>query len=96
MRRLANQLAQAGDDVELLATAEPGDTAAATGADRARIAIFPRVTPRWAARSPALRQHLQAVSFDCVHHHSLWLRTLGYATDATRRKERPLVISPRA
>lgn len=95
VRRLANQLAAAGDEVELLATAEPGDTAAATSVDRAKISIFPRVTPRAIARSPALRRHLQAGAYDCVHHHSLWLRTLGYAADAAQAGGRPLVISPR-
>jgi glycosyltransferase involved in cell wall biosynthesis len=95
VRALANHLAQAGDTVELLATQEPGDTAAPTAGDRATIRLFPRVFPRAISRSPELRDHLLHSAFDCVHHHSLWLRPLAYAAEAARRHERPLVISPR-
>jgi glycosyltransferase involved in cell wall biosynthesis len=95
VRALANHLALAGDDVELLATAEPGDTAAAGPADRAAIRIFPRIAPRALSRSPALRRHLLAAPFDCVHAHSLWLLPLRYAAEAARLRGVPLVISPR-
>lgn len=95
VRALSNSLAQAGDYVELLATAEPGDVAAPGPGDRAEITIFPRIAPRRIARSPALRSHLMTRDADCIHHHSLWLRTLFYAAKAARRHDCPLVISPR-
>ena len=95
VRRLANHLAEACDTVELLATAEPGDTAAPSPADRATIRIFPRITPRSLSRSPELHRHLLATPFDCIHQHSLWLLPLRYAAEAARRQESPLVISPR-
>lgn len=95
VRALAHHLARGGDQVELLATSAPGDAALATAADAAAVRIFPRVWPEWVVRSPALRAHLANAKFDCVHHHSLWLRTLGYAADAARRRNAPLVISPR-
>ena len=95
VRALANHLAQGGDDVELLATAAPGDALLDTGADAARVHIFPRLRPEAIVRSPALRAHLATTEFDCVHHHSLWLRPLGYAAEAARRRHVPLVISPR-
>ncbi len=95
VRALANHLALNGDEVELLATQEPGDTAAPTAADRAAIRLFPRIAPCSISRSPQLRDHLFRSAFDCVHHHSLWLRPLAYAATAARRQNRPLVISPR-
>ncbi len=95
VRALANHLALGGDQVDLLATAEPGDTAAATASDRAGVRIFPRLAPEWIVRSPALQDALATIPFDVVHHHSLWLRTLHYAATAARRAGRPLVISPR-
>lgn len=95
VRALANAIAQTGDEVALLATDETGDTFAPVAADHAAIRIFPRITPRWLVRSPALRQHLLNTPVDCVHHHSLWLLSLRYAAAAARRHDAPLVISPR-
>ncbi|MBL9215495.1 MAG: glycosyltransferase [Opitutaceae bacterium] len=95
VRLLANHLARLGERVDLLATAEPGAAPPAAGADDASVRVFPRVAPRWLARSPALRRHLAEQPYDCVHHHSLWLLTLRYARAAARRREAPLVISPR-
>ena len=93
VRALAAALARGGDDVELLATTAPGDVGA--GAAAAALRVFPRIPPRWLLRSPELRRHLLSSPFDCVHHHSLWLLSLRYAATAARRRERPLVISPR-
>lgn len=94
VRALANHIAQTGDEVTLLATDEPGDMFT-SAQDRAAIKIFPRLTPHWLVRSPALRQHLLSAPVDCVHHHSLWLLSLRYAAEAARRHSAPLVISPR-
>lgn len=94
VRALANHLAGVGESVELLATVEAGYPVA-NGNDAAAIRLFPRVWPRWLSRSPGLRAHLGQEGFDCVHHHSLWLLTLRYAHEAARRREVPLVISPR-
>jgi len=95
VRALANHLALAGDEVELLATREPGDTAAPAPGDTATVRVFPRVPPRSVAHSPGLRDHLRRSPFDCIHHHSLWLRPLAYAATAAQRLACPLVISPR-
>jgi len=95
VRALANHLARAGHAVELLATQEPGDTASAAAGDAATVRLFPRIPPRSICRAPALQAHLRQTSFDCVHQHSLWLRTLAYAAQAARRQRVPLVISPR-
>ncbi len=95
VRALANHLAQTGDEVELLATEETGDSFSAAPDDRAAIRVFPRIVPRWLLRSPALRQHLLSTPFECVHHHSLWLLSLRYAADAARQRDKPLIISPR-
>jgi glycosyltransferase involved in cell wall biosynthesis len=53
------------------------------------------VSPRRICRSPALREHFQSHAYDCIHHHSLWLRTLHYAHSAAHHSRIPLVISPR-
>jgi glycosyltransferase involved in cell wall biosynthesis len=95
VRALANHLAQAGHEVELLATQEPGDTAAPGPGDAATVRLFPRIAPRSICRSPALQVHLRRTSYDCVHQHSLWLRTLAYAAEASERQRVPLVVSPR-
>ena len=95
VRALANSLAGLGVSIELLATAESGRPGTPAGPDAASVRTFPRVFPRWLSRSPALRQHLQVGAFDCVHAHSLWLLPLRYAHEAARRRQVPLVVSPR-
>ena len=95
VRALANSLAALGESVELLATVEAGAPVLLDGRDAATVRLFPRVAPRWLSRSPELRTHLRQGEFDCVHHHSLWLLPLHYAHEAARRRQVPLVISPR-
>lgn len=94
VRALANHLVDSATNVALLATVEDAADVAAH-ADIANTRLFPRVTPRWLSRSPALREHLQTTAYDCIHHHSLWLLTLRYAHEAARTRRVPLVISPR-
>lgn len=95
VRELASHIAAIGDAVELLATEEQAGSFVPAPSDQAAIRIFPRVSPLWLSRSPALRQYLQTNPFDCVHHHSLWLLPLRYAAEAAGRHQVPLVISPR-
>lgn len=95
VRALANHLVRCGDTVELLATEEAPGSFTPAPSDLAVIRAFPRITPRWLSRSPALRHHLLTTPFDCVHYHSLWLLPLRYATEAAQRHDAPLVISPR-
>jgi glycosyltransferase involved in cell wall biosynthesis len=45
--------------------------------------------------SRGLREALAAATFRVLHHHALWLPSLGYAYRAARRSACPLVISPR-
>ena len=95
VRALASSLARIGETIELLATVEAGQPVALERGDPAAVRLFPRVRPRRLARSPELRRHLLAAEVDCVHHHALWLLTLHYAHEAARRRDVPLVISPR-
>lgn len=95
VRALANAQAEAGAEIELLATLEAGQAAPVAGVDVAAIRTFPRVAPRWLSRSPDLRRHLHDGVTDIVHNHALWLLTLRYAQEAARRQTVPLVISPR-
>lgn len=95
VRALANHAVDAGATVELLATSVPGDDFAPSEEDRARIKIFPRITPQWLVRSPELHEHLMVTPSHCIHHHSLWLLSLRYAAAAARHHGAPLIISPR-
>jgi glycosyltransferase involved in cell wall biosynthesis len=56
---------------------------------------FADAWPAAARRSPTLRQALLEDDLAIVHHHALWLPTLGYAHQAARRHGCPLVVSPR-
>lgn len=94
VRALANAMA-AQEPTSLLATLEPGQRMSPPGDDAARIEIFPRQSPRWLCRAPALHRHLATTAWDVVHAHALWLLTLRYAQAAARRQHIPLVISPR-
>ena len=96
VRALCEALAQAGDEVDLLAT-EP---AAPTTGRRAevgslRIRIFRRDWPQRLCPSAGLRNELRTTDSAVIHHHSIWLRTLHYAHQHSRRRGMPLVISPR-
>lgn len=51
--------------------------------------------PRGIHASQALRRALLAGQHAIVHHHALWLPSLGYAFEAARRSHCPLIISPR-
>lgn len=95
MRSLANALARSNDSVDLLTTSEAGHAVAPGNGDAARISSFPRVAPLRLCRSPELRRHLRSESYDCIHHHALWLLTLRYAHEAAQKSRVPLVISPR-
>ncbi len=64
-------------------------------ADGLRIRSFRRGWPDTVCPSADLRIHLAEHTYDCVHHHALWLRTLHYAGQAARRTGARLVISPR-
>ncbi|HTL66482.1 MAG TPA: glycosyltransferase [Lacunisphaera sp.] len=93
VRALANSLAQAGQEVDLLSTDDA--PAALSPGEPANIEVFPRAAPRWLTRSPALARRLQASTADVFHHHSLWLLTLRYTQEAATGRGVPYVISPR-
>jgi glycosyltransferase involved in cell wall biosynthesis len=90
---LTTALAREGSDVELLTT-DPG-----LGWQRSEgnldIRAFHRDWPTSICASRGLRKELRSVQTDVIHHHSIWLRTLHYAHQAARRREIPLVVSPR-
>jgi glycosyltransferase involved in cell wall biosynthesis len=91
---LSFALAQAGNDVTLLAT-DPG-AGSAVSDGRLAIEIFHRDWPQRLCPSAGLRRRaLGLKGTDIVHHHSLWLRTLHYARVGARRCGAKLVISPR-
>jgi glycosyltransferase involved in cell wall biosynthesis len=91
---LAAALAALGHEVDLLAT-RPGGAAEPAQAGRLRVLQFRRDRPEVLCPSAGLREHLQRQAYDCLHHHSLWLRTLHYARQAARASGAPLVLSPR-
>lgn len=55
----------------------------------------PKSPPAGLHASRSLRRALLARELAVVHHHALWLPSLGYAHRAARRWACPLVISPR-
>ena len=93
VRALANAHAQIGLSSDLLSTQV--QVPSVPFPDAAHVAVFPREFPEWLCPSRELRRHLQSTGYDCVHHHSLWLRTLHYAHTAARHSGVPLVIAPR-
>ena len=93
VRGIAAALARAGNDVELLAT-DPGAGSVSTEG-RLRIGIFHRDRPQSLCFSRGLSGRLREIQPDVIHHHSLWLRTLHYASVEAGRRRARLVISPR-
>jgi glycosyltransferase involved in cell wall biosynthesis len=59
------------------------------------VMVFKRDRPRSLCRSAGLAAHLGQAEAGILQHHSLWLLTLRYAAEASRRAAIPLVISPR-
>ncbi|MFA5057688.1 MAG: glycosyltransferase [Opitutaceae bacterium] len=94
VRKLGTAMARLGHEVDLLTTF-PGDDLGATTSDGLHVRQFRRDRPEFLCPSAGLREYLQHQDYDCLHHHSLWLRTLHYAGHAARTTGAPLVISPR-
>lgn len=94
VRGLSEGLAREGRAVDLLTTG-PLDDHPPSGSLALTLRAFEREWPRFLACSTPLQRHLEAQPYDIVHHHSLWQRTLHYASRASRRGGIPLVISPR-
>jgi glycosyltransferase involved in cell wall biosynthesis len=94
VRRLAEALTRLGHEVDLLAT-QPCIGGEPVQKEGLRVLQFRRDRPEFLCPSAGLREHLRRNPYDCVHHHSLWLRTLHYARAAGRTTGAPLVISPR-
>ena len=92
--RLASSLARLGHEVDLLAT-RPGEADQVTVESPPRVLQFRRGRPEFLCPSGGLRDHLRRQAYHCLHHHSLWLRTLHYAHQAARATGGQLVISPR-
>ena len=91
---LATSLARQGHQVDLLATRpEPGVAVDADGS--LRVLQFRRGRPAFLCPSAGLQEHLGRNTYDCIHHHALWLRTLHYARRAAQAPGSRLVISPR-
>lgn len=92
--RLCGALAAAGHSVELLAThGEARPESIPAGA--ASVHTFRRGWPAFLQHSSELRHHLRRHPAEVVHHHALWLPTLHYAHEGSRRHAAALVISPR-
>ena len=94
VQRLAAALSRLGHEVDLLAT-RPGNETAVTEDGRLRVLQFRRDRPEFLCASTDLQDHLRQHTYDCLHHHALWLRTLHYACQAGRATGARLVISPR-
>ncbi len=91
---LARGLAAQTHSVELLSTV-PGIPPQSETEGSLNTRLFPREFPQAFASSAPLRDHLRTASYDIIHHHGLWLRTLHHAHQAARRVSAPLIISPR-
>jgi glycosyltransferase involved in cell wall biosynthesis len=94
VRAISAGLAEIGHDVELFATA-PDGTGGKSVDGRLTTTILRRDWPQRLCPSAGLRAALESSNAQIVHHHSLWLRTLHYAHERTRRGDARLVISPR-
>ena len=94
VRQLSAALARLGHDIDLLTT-RPEQAINPVEEGHLRVQQFRRDRPEFLCVSAGLREFLRQHSYDCVHHHALWLRTLHYAHRAGQTTDRPLVISPR-
>jgi len=94
VRGLAAGLAQIGHKVGLLSTVADGNGIPHVSGNL-DMRIFPREWPQTFCPSELLYHHLLKGSYELVHHHGLWLRTLHYARRAAAKTSVPLVISPR-
>ncbi|MDD2762336.1 MAG: glycosyltransferase [Opitutaceae bacterium] len=94
VQKLGAAMARLGHEVDLLTT-HPGDDLVATVSDRLRLRQFHREQPEFLCAAAGLREHLRRHTYDCLHHHALWLRTLHYACRAGCATGARLVISPR-
>lgn len=93
VRQLALATAAAGNDVEILTSAPEAQPDEAHG--QLRIRTWRRGWPGSICPVPELSRHLRAGTYDVIHHHGLWLRTLHYANRKSTRDGIPLVLSPR-
>ncbi len=89
---LAAACARSGHEVDLLATV-PGLGMSDTEGSLTT-STFTRGWPGKFCPSAGLREALIRSDSEIIHHHSLWLRTLHYAHQSSRRGAR-LVLSPR-
>jgi glycosyltransferase involved in cell wall biosynthesis len=93
VRRLAAAMAESGENVDILTSAP----AAVPTENEGRLAVrtWRRHWPQAVCRVPDMARHLRAETYDVVHHHGLWLRTLHYARQKSAAEQIPLVVSPR-
>jgi len=91
--RLCEALVDAGFAVELHAVGAAAD--AAPVASKVELRLAPASAPRRLGRSPALARAVSGSKAELIHAHALWMLPLGYAARAARRRNLPLVISPR-
>ena len=89
---LASACAKGGHEVELFATVPGLGTSVTDGS--LTTTTFTRGWPVKFCPSPGLRNALARTDAETIHHHSLWLRTLHYAHEGSRRGAK-LVLSPR-
>jgi glycosyltransferase involved in cell wall biosynthesis len=90
---LSRALEECGEDVELLTTDPSKGWQRMEG--RLSVRAFHRNWPGSICGSYGLRKYLRTVDADVVHHHSIWLRTLHYAHQTSRRTGAAFVVSPR-
>jgi hypothetical protein len=93
VRAIATALSQTGNTVELLTTAPAALETETT--ETLTVETFRRDWPQKLCPSRGLRDRVAASNADFVHHHALWLRTLHYAHRCARKRQVPLVVSPR-
>jgi len=93
VHELAAACAALGHETELLSTT-PG-SAETHEAGQLKVRVFRRGWPAKLCPSAGLRNALSDGRAEIIHHHSIWLRTLHYAHQASRGSRAKLVISPR-
>ncbi len=91
--QLALAMSSFEEEIELLTT-DP-QSSHSRQEDTLKVQSFKRDSPKNICRSSDLAAHLSETSYDVIHHHALWLRTLHYAHESAKINSAQLIIAPR-
>ena len=93
VRHLAAATAELGHDVDILTSAPTAESVENAG--RLHVHTWRRGWPGAFGPIPGLAAHLRRTTYDLLHYHGLWLRSLHYARKKAASDQVPLVVSPR-